>query len=504
MKLRIICLLCLTLPLAAAEFGFTAGNVLRAALGEETSNDSQIERNYFENIFSFDLSSHNLLLHNELGFYHPSEFPGNGLEDDRWLAGWLEYNGPLQLRLGTVEATFGRGLALSLYHDRNLETLLLSDPLIPYFDNRPLGGQLLWWGERINLNLLGGWSDYYGGLYGINLESPLSSHLQAGASLIYKPGDKLDRLSGDNRSQTISEYYTDLNLGDFSFGLNQAFQLVENPGETDSGDLYHITYLNTDFWWHNYTFALEYKYFNYYRNPFNQPDFMNPPIAMNEYTTHLISRHRRLVNYSDETGLMLEVRRSWGDSEYFINGAWASLTGNELNGDKWLLPNLNERYSAYQEYFGGATHYLSGQRILIWNAALVEEASHEGQWTRKLGVAAEYEQPLSTRFHGKLLVEWMREQDQRNDEGFNDWVAEASIYLSHTGHLTAKLDRSEDPEATTATNLWGFELVTELLDGRHKLILFYGDERGGLVCSSGSCRLVKPFSGVKLSLESWF
>ena len=119
-------------------------------------------------------------------------------------------------------------------------------------------------------------------------------------------------------------------------------------------------------------------------------------------------------------------------------------------------------------------------------------------------MAIEYEQPLSEALHGKLQVEWMRQQDYRVDEGYNDWAVEASLYRSHFGHLTLKLDRSEDDTEEAATNLYAAEAVMELFNGSHKVILFYGDERGGLVCSSGSCRLVKPFSGLKLTLESWF
>ena len=490
MKQLCVCLICLLTAASACALDFTASNELRLACGEQSEGESTSKKHYKENVFSFDLSGYELLLHGEFGAYHPSEFPGDGIETDRLLAGWLEYNGPVQARLGTVEATFGRGLALSLYRDRNLETLALDDPLIPYFDNRPLGGQLLWWGDKLNLNLLGGWNDYYGHLYGINLEYQLLSPLRTGVSVVYNPNGAFE--------QTLAEYYADLILGDFSLGLNQAFQSVT------SDDLYHITYLNADYWWRDFTFALEYKFFHYYRNRYNQPDFMNPPITMNEYTTHLISRHRRLVDYADETGLMLEIRRQIGDSEFFINGAWASRTHSQISGEEWLLPNLNERYNGYQEYFGGATHYLPGEKLLIWNAALMEEAAHGDAWTRKIGVATEYEQPLSGRLHGKLLLEWMREQNIRTDEAFNDWAAEASLYLSHVGHLTAKLDRSEDPDAATDTNLYAVETVLEFFGGRHKLVLFYGDERGGLVCSSGSCRPVKPFSGFKLGLESWF
>jgi hypothetical protein len=504
MRVVLTVLLGLSTSLFAYAVDLTGSNILRVAAGEEMSDGVQVERNYFEDIFSFDLSSPSLLLHTELGLYHPSEFPGEGLEEDRLLAAHLEYSGPVQVRLGTIEATFGRGLALSLYHDRNLETLLLTDPVIPYFDNRPLGGQLIWWGDKSTVTMLGGWNDYYGTLFGFNSEFLLSDQIQIGSSLVYKAGSELDNIT-ENLSQTILEYYADVTLGDFSVGLNQAFQFVSSDDPNDaSSDLYHITYLNADYWWQDYTFALEYKYFKYFPGSLGQPEFMNPPITMNEYTTHLISRHRRLVDYTNETGLMFEVRRNWGDSEYFLNGAWASLTDNDINGDHWLLPNMDERYNAYQEYFGGATHYLPGERLLIWNLAMVEEAVHNGEWARKVGVAVEYEQPLTERLHGKLLVEWMKQQDIRLEEGYNDWAVEASLYRSHMGHLTFKLDRSEDDSEETATNLYAIETVFDLYQGRHKLIMFYGDERGGLVCSSGSCRLVKPFSGLKLTLESWF
>ena len=95
MKQLAACLICLLAVAAASALDLTASNELRLAVGEETEGDATRDRNYIENIFGFDLSGYGLLLHGELGAYHPSEFPGDGIETDRLLAGWLEYNGPL-------------------------------------------------------------------------------------------------------------------------------------------------------------------------------------------------------------------------------------------------------------------------------------------------------------------------------------------------------------------------------------------------------------------------
>jgi len=40
--------------------------------------------------------------------------------------------------------------------------------------------------------------------------------------------------------------------------------------------------------------------------------------------------------------------------------------------------------------------------------------------------------------------------------------------------------------------------------GQHDLNIFFGDQRGGFVCTEGACRLVPPFRGLKTTLISRF
>jgi len=479
----------------AMELQFSGSNQLRYAYGHESTPNGTATREYFENVFAPDLQWRDFTLHLEYGAYHRSEFPGRGLNRDIVQGSYLEYNGPVSLRLGAVETTFGRGLVLSVYRDRNLETIKVPHPVTPFFDNTAQGGFAEYFGERLQFRLVGGYNTYYEHIYGANLESQLTDWLLLGGSLVH-----------NHRSafvETLPEYYAQFQIRDLSLLVNQALQWVEN-GEQGNG-CYHATYVNAGYFLGDYSFNLDYKFFRYFHPPYAQPDFMNPPIALQEYTTHLISRHRKLVDYFNETGLMLEINRSLGaDHELFLDLAWASAVADPVTGETWLFPRLNERLNAYREFFWGGRHDFPGGRQFQWNGAFVEEASTSLGWTQKLGATVEYEFPLGETWHAQFALEGMNALDVNRERRFTDVQSHLSLYHSRYGQVTFKYDHGEDPATAADPDLFAVEAVVTLFEGKQRLVLFYGDERGGLVCSSGSCPLVQPFSGMKFTLQSWF
>jgi hypothetical protein len=92
----------------------------------------------------------------------------------------------------------------------------------------------------------------------------------------------------------------------------------------------------------------------------------------------------------------------------------------------------------------------------------------------------------------------------RNDEKFQDQLF--SVGWSRTNFSLVAIYQMTDDEDLKAREGDNWPSVESAItfgeNGRHRMILFYGRERGGLKCSNGVCRQVQAFSGFRLTLET--
>jgi len=119
---------------------------------------------------------------------------------------------------------------------------------------------------------------------------------------------------------------------------------------------------------------------------------------------------------------------------------------------------------------------------------------------------------FNTRYSGSAHLEAMRLEDVRQDEIFGEFFTAFAISRAPYGTFTVILEATADPGEVGGDRLslieqykgwWAAEADFNFLE-RHNLLLFVGQDRGGLKCTSGRCRYVDPFEGVKLTLRSTF
>jgi hypothetical protein len=68
--------------------------------------------------------------------------------------------------------------------------------------------------------------------------------------------------------------------------------------------------------------------------------------------------------------------------------------------------------------------------------------------------------------------------------------------------VTLRMEYTTDEEDKTGKDFWRTLELAYRLGNAHIATISYGTERGGLVCTSGICREILPFDGVRISLLS--
>jgi hypothetical protein len=180
-----------------------------------------------------------------------------------------------------------------------------------------------------------------------------------------------------------------------------------------------------------------------------------------------------------------------------------------------VLPTLNEEDSPYREVFAELQTFPSPEAYVIgwlgWNEELIYY--NEGgvasrvSWSKRTALGAKTEYSFSPTWTAIVGAEGMNVEEIQIDnssvnhlEGlFNlGFVYQSNYSLVATLEMTGEEDPDEDRDT------WFNVQARAFIANRHELLVTVGQERGGLVCTSGKCRLVTPFNGVKVTLTSLF
>jgi hypothetical protein len=512
-------------PLGAAELNVSGLNTLRygtgMALDEITLQET--DRRFLEETLDLDLSGGAFRLNLASLAAWPTEFPDSpprtGDAEIRQLAlirRSLEWNGPVNVQLGDFWTTFGNGLALSLYRDEALVNPRLIGnaraELPASWDNG--GDGVLVEALRGDWTLKGIWgnTDYVGKLAGGNVEWTRGWG-SLGGSLVRAtdiPQNDDIRIGAAPTLDLVSrEAYATLRVGPAEFSLNHVDQHQLDMEARNAGAGGLATYATASAPLQGWTVLTEYKYYRFAR----QTLYLNSaPTVQREIPTRLIARstHRVFAN-EDETGLQVDVSRSWeGGHTLRASAAWAS----HIDGN--LLPVLEEAQNGYQEYTAGWLMEFSPERHLELGVAYTEETNGwlpDGQeplsssaWYRRTGLSVVLLIPAPLVRSLEIAAELLSKEELTLDERSTGLLLWTELFPSPAWSLNLTADYDE--HSTSRQDWMGSgELRTDFhfpASVNHTLTVFAGRLRGGQVCSNGNCWIVAPFDGVKLTLASKF
>ncbi|MBD3401238.1 MAG: hypothetical protein GF399_13025 [Candidatus Coatesbacteria bacterium] len=455
----------------------------------------------FEDDLTANINVGNLVLGGTLRFWQPRyddvldytrEYKS---ELFKWYVGYAGEN--VEGRYGTFYTTFGRGLTLHLYDDPifyDVDTFLegfYGHVNLDYVEVKALVGRgsydfdaLYEYTDdvravEVNVNPFFNWIELGGGL--------VSQEQQVGVDFISGEPISKPLLMPAGHLSVITDY-ADLYV---EYAVSEGYELAGAEYETYEGEAIYaslVGYLGRN------SLLLEYKKYDHFYNHWNSPpevSFSTKPLDKS-YPGKDEEGYLAQLTVSPLVGLSVvggycdawdteeeKTRTEYGGEVRWSNWPWHFVGGAWLHGEstEYFTPDdpsyfLYERDEWLPELEASYTFDFGHSLALHYTHQLITERTVQGDY---------YDETLEEQNpQGSLTYNW--------PELFSATIG-GQVAL---GDLRVGEDR----------DYWITGEVTFHLGPNHDLSIFYGNERGGLVCSGGVCREEPPFDGLRIKLES--
>lgn len=478
-----------------SNFDIQGSNFLRYDEGKEVNfltpdlnhPDNQLKRRFFENRLRLDLTKG--ILHGGVRWLHfrPSANDGSqyGLAaesrvDKRFVEATYD---PIALRLGHFSDLWANGLVFSSFENRDL-----------YFDSELDGARIRLEGGPLVLT----------GVRGASADGLLVKHAEVTAGRTeWRGGDLgmgfsyLNIDSGFYNEAHVSGLDLRVSRGPVSLNVERAWNEFFTSASSAEG---HATYAGISLSKWNWSLLFDYKDYAYgYATP-----FQNPPIAYREISPRLLQgREPHVMNIPNEVGYQIEL------SGQLRSGTYTTLHFHQASRhpdkDQSIpFPTLKDVDAPIWEVFGNVSHDLPESRTLFLEVGANEEAATTWQkrkWAQmRFGTPFRKSQAVDVEIEELFITDVIR-----NEEQFLDQLYALEWSNGERLSLTASFQTTDDEELKQreGDNWFSLEAATTIgAENRHRLLVFYGAERGGLKCSNGVCRQVQAFRGLRLTLET--
>ncbi|HEY5535202.1 MAG TPA: DUF6029 family protein [Ignavibacteria bacterium] len=521
----------------------SVNNLLRYGNGYEYTGSEKNSKEYFENLTDARLSVNDFTLGMRYEISDPIEY-GRDFKGIR--KRFVEYKNDIGIavRAGDYWDIVSRGMTFNSFEDRTLAYDTGVDGVRVSYkktfgDKNPV---------KIKAQILGGdieYSDYLTPerietykVRDANFEISPVKNLLIGTNYVYSKGVVPSGNARTNITANLPEAYMNLNLGDFSFYSSYAHKniiaernTVYPVGFSSMGDGFYssLSYskagLGVTIEYKNYRFDLT--------NPDNQSNeraskmlpFQNPPTAIKEHTWTLISRNPHTVDFNDEVGGQVDIVYVVNDNLNFnLNGSVASRHYDYINTDNTgkivyqriernfaLIPSLDKQFSPFWEVYLEGEYYMSKktyaklalyrQNSVIYNN-IIPNASEQLFVTT---VPLQLKYIINKEYSVKLVAEQQVVHNSvRNADQLNYYNQLIAVNLTKSPELgfTLSAEFTNDNEEPTGKKSWFQGEVLYKLNQSNTIMVSYGSERGGLRCTNGICRFVKPFEGFRFTFQS--
>ncbi len=522
-KLRVTVILCLmavfmvhALPAFAQDFYIQGSNEARWADGREVLGDDDVVKRYFEDRLNLNMYYGNIRVGTRFTMLQPSEFGEYQTDVNTLEKRFIEYSDPdanVNLRIGNFYSVWGRGLGLALIEDilQGFDSGLdgmqaqvgIGDFEVEGLSGRSKAGYL---GQVQDARVSAGRIEYFG---------PYNTTL-GGQGMLVTPVED-DVLSYDESRTWAGHAAWD----GPSVSLWTEYAKEDIEGVKDTHDAF---YASGSWYAGRFSLFADYKRYQYYVYPGGASTggsvyaasvdilpFHSPPIGQREFTSPLLSKHPHTVRFDDEVGFQIE-------GSYNISGA-NTVTVNYSQSSSFIenelyMPSLDEEDSPYRQVFAEFTGYPTMDWYLTawggWDEDLVYTIEGGGavrarsSWTRRAvaGIGSEYQ--LADDWSVKVSAEGGSVEDVTAEETSIETLTILGATWRQQYSLSVVLETAEDDPNQPDKSSWVKAEFAAFVANRHELLLTVGEERGGLVCTSGKCRVVAPFDGVKLTFTSIF
>ncbi|MCR4417490.1 MAG: DUF6029 family protein [Ignavibacteria bacterium] len=513
----------------------SVSNYLKAGSGFEFFGERQarIKKNYFENFSDVRIFVPKLTVGFRLEYSNPPEYGFNfiGLRKR-----FIEFGtAGLNLRAGDFYTLFARGLSINLFENRNLAFDNGIDGLKLSYENDFLKAQMI--GGDLNYNeplsiYLGNLRSEKYKVRAASLEITPIKDFSVGANFTWSEGYLPSVISRmDTIEVHIPEFFFKTKLWDFDLFASYAIKRTSLSGkDTSKGSGF---YSSLSYSTEGFGITFEYKDYRFdIVDPSRRTDifrptralpFQNPPTVHKEHIFTLTQRLPHVVDFNDEVGFQIDAFFSPSSSitfnanialssrhyDYELDLSTFQFERRKVGSD--LFPSLNKLRSPFWEIYFDVEYYLPDEidsYIRLGFNRRSETINERMNFTNPiqttrittipLEVQKVWNDYLSTKFISES--QWIFEFPQ-SEKFFNQFFSISfNLFSKYSFGLRYELTTNKF-ELENRKNWLVFEGGYRI-GSNHTLIINYGKERGGTVCSNGICRQVLPFDGFRLSLTT--
>jgi len=375
----------------------------------------------------------------------------------------------LKTTIGNFYSTFGRGLTLRTYEDRNLRV-----------DNNIEGLKLNLSGNAYKLQTIAGrMRDKYNRrqdvIYGLDAEFSLIKGWQYGGSYLYQDAktgnaDQLWALRV-NYSPAWGELYGEIARPDWHNELSYYFALSASYSK--------------------FSLTAEYKNYDrlFFKNNYGA-EYNAGPSLTKEHSFTLLNRHPHALNMDDETGYQLEL-------SYLPTEDW------EFSFNHSQTYNHQDK-KMFQEFYGDLHHHLTEDLDVRGAAAYtfdfttntenitpIADALYDLSWRDQLHLSYQHQHTINKFDQSEFDTELMLIEYSRSPL-FS--LAVVSEFTNKDQIRNIDLER----------NYWLYGMLTMNFLTKQQLSILFGSRQEGFVCVGGICRYEPEFEGVEIKFVTQF
>ncbi|MDD5361259.1 MAG: DUF6029 family protein [Ignavibacteria bacterium] len=520
-------------------------NVLRYGSGTERNNDVAYGKEYFENLTDARLSVNDIIFGMRYEYSQPIEYGVNfkGIKKR-----FIEYNNVkdgLNVRAGDYWEVISRGLTMNVFEDRTQFYDTGIDGVKAFYkhtfgDKHPV---------KVKAEVLGGtlaYNDFADPtrveVYNVrdgNFEISPFKMLNIGTNYVYAYGTVPTSSDTTSIKAYLPEGYLSFNYNNLQFFASYAHKQVTTAPNTSypvpisaKGDglysslSYSMPKLGITLDYKNYRFDLTDPDNRSNDRPTKMLPFQNPPTVVKEHSSTLISRNPHIVDFNDEVGAQVDIVYAPKDNITFnVNAAVASRHydySKTTNAGKVVyaridrsgnyMPSMDNQFSPYWELYAEGEYYVN--KSLYTKLAFDRQNAVTYNYVNPLAseilkvntIPVEVRYSLTKDYTLKFIVEnqWVENNIRVGDKTYMNNLVSVSVSRSPNISATVSAEVTNDNEEPTGKKSWYLGEVSYKFNSTNSLTVSYGTERGGLKCTNGICRFVRPFEGLRATLSTKF
>ena len=532
--------------------------------GQASNNPDTTDYNFIENILDINtIFDNGVFISTQLEYSDPPIFGTPVMGHNNFILDYMGNN--YSIKMGNLYSLYGRGLSLNMAQNQNIDydnSLVGIESQYTYNDISLFGligqSKFKYRSNPVdsipNLQLdnkvffIG--SEIFTSSLGIYLVSYLHQTSDIGEDVIFSyweqklfdaGKDLYVRYNADDDDPTndiLPEGEDRLVTKDFNvswtyqfFGIDFYIEKVWNTytkilGDTVSGSkLYLSSYFNIA------EIGVTYEYKNYDQK-YHIPTLAGPPIGFREGNSTLASRNSHSINWGDEVGHQIELNRSIGAFQWMGNLSFAykhAIDGHESVSFSQIL-RMEKDDDIYHQYpFRQLYSEISGYTLndkLYFKLGVDKFDEFKGYNNPESVTAFTFPSMLTYDLGGGNSITSYVEY-QNKDFTLEDKLTLLTLsnnykarYLSLTYNYVNFISFSmfyEDekfekkinddiwPVGGEGINIWRGYDITAKLNSTSQFSVFYGSQKGGLVCANGVCAEQPGFDdGIKVTLRTIF